>query len=68
MSDRGEPLYRSRPVGPESARFGWCRRFNDFICLSEGNSNTYLIETAEATTLIDDQAYEPTLVCQLLKT
>jgi alkyl sulfatase BDS1-like metallo-beta-lactamase superfamily hydrolase len=53
MSDRGEPLYKSRPVGPESARFGWCRRFNDFICLSEGNSNTYLIETAEGNILVN---------------
>jgi alkyl sulfatase BDS1-like metallo-beta-lactamase superfamily hydrolase len=53
MSSRGEPLYRSRPVAPESARFGWCQRVNDFICLSEGNSNTYLIQTPDGNILVN---------------
>lgn len=53
MHDRGEPLYKSRPVAPEPARSGWCRRFNDFICLSEGNSNTYLIQTPGGNVLVN---------------
>ncbi len=53
MSERGEPLYKSRPTGPEAARFGWCSRFNDFITMSEGNSNTYMIETPEGHVLIN---------------
>ncbi|MDH4017389.1 MAG: MBL fold metallo-hydrolase [Actinomycetota bacterium] len=53
MSTRGEPLYKSRPTGPEAARFGWCSRFNDFISVSEGNSNTYLIETPEGNVLVN---------------
>ena len=53
MSERGEPLYKTRPTGPEAARFGWCSRFNDFITMSEGNSNTYMIETPEGSLLIN---------------
>ena len=53
MSERGEPLYKSRPVGPAPARFGWCRRVNDFISMSEGNSNTYLVETGEGNLLVN---------------
>ena len=53
MTDRGEPLYKSRPVAPAPARFGWCSRVNDFICMSEGNSNTYLIETPEGNMLVN---------------
>ena len=53
MSLRGEPLYKTRPVGPEAARFGWCSRLNDFISMSEGNSNTYLIETPDGNVLIN---------------
>ena len=53
MSRRGEPLYKSRPVGPAPARFGWCSRVNDFICMSEGNSNSYLIETPEGNLLVN---------------
>ncbi|MEM7412077.1 MAG: MBL fold metallo-hydrolase [Myxococcota bacterium] len=53
MSERGEPLYKSRPTGPEAARFGWCTRFNDSVSMSEGNSNTYLIETSEGNVLIN---------------
>ena len=53
MSSRGEPLYKSRPVAPAPARFGWCTRINDFICMSEGFSNTYLIETPEGKVLVN---------------
>lgn len=53
MSNRGEPLYKTRPTGPEAARFGWATRYNDFISMSEGNSNTYLIETPEGNILIN---------------
>jgi alkyl sulfatase BDS1-like metallo-beta-lactamase superfamily hydrolase len=53
MSDRGEPLYKTRPTGPEAARFGWCSRFNEFISMSEGNSNTYMIETPEGNLLVN---------------
>ena len=53
MSDRGEPIYKTRPTGPAAAKFGWARRYNDFISVSEGNSNTYLIETAEGNVLIN---------------
>jgi len=53
MSERGEPLYKTRPIKPESAAFGKCRRYNDFITISEGNSNSYLIETPEGNVLIN---------------
>ncbi|WP_062261781.1 alkyl sulfatase dimerization domain-containing protein [Endozoicomonas arenosclerae] len=39
-----EPIYKSRPVAPEPARLGG-ERINDFIIMSEGFSNCYLIET-----------------------
>lgn len=41
-----EPIYRSRPVEPNPARFGG-ERINDFIVMSEGFSNSYLIQTGE---------------------
>ncbi len=53
MTKRGEPLYKTRPTGPKAARFGWCSRFNDFISMSEGNSNTFLIETPDGNVLIN---------------
>lgn len=40
------PIYKSRPVAPFGAELGG-ERINDFIVLSEGNSNVYLIETSE---------------------
>ncbi len=46
------PLYQSRPVAPHAARFGG-ERINDFIVMSEGCSNTYLLETAEGNILIN---------------
>ncbi|KAA1192483.1 MBL fold metallo-hydrolase [Pseudohalioglobus sediminis] len=48
-----EPLYRQRPVGPEAAAFGRCQRINDFIVMSEGNSNVYLIETPAGNILVN---------------
>lgn len=39
------PIYKHRPVEPNPARLGG-ERINDFIVLSEGFSNAYLIETA----------------------
>lgn len=48
-----EPIYKSRPVAPEAARFGRCERINDFIVMSEGNSNVYLIETEAGNILIN---------------
>lgn len=50
---RGEPLYKSRRVGPAAAEFGRCERINDFICLSEANSNSYLLETSEGNVLVN---------------
>ena len=40
------PIYKTRPVEPNPARFGG-ERINDFIVMSEGFSNSYLIETPE---------------------
>lgn len=41
-----EPIYKSRPVAPNFAALGG-ERINDFIVMSEGFSNCYLIETSE---------------------
>lgn len=41
-----EPLYKSRPVEPNPARFGG-ERINDFIVMSEAFSNAYLIESSQ---------------------
>lgn len=46
------PLYKSRPYAPFSARFGG-ERINDFIVMSEGCSNSYLIETPEGNILVN---------------
>jgi alkyl sulfatase BDS1-like metallo-beta-lactamase superfamily hydrolase len=40
------PIYKSRPVEPNPARFGG-QRINDFVVLSEGFSNCYLLQTPE---------------------
>lgn len=40
------PIYKSRPVEPNPATFGG-ERINEFIIVSEGNSNAYLIQTSE---------------------
>ena len=39
-----EPIYKSRPVEPNPAKYGG-ERINDFVVMSEGFSNCYLIET-----------------------
>ncbi|MDX1733503.1 MAG: alkyl sulfatase dimerization domain-containing protein [Halioglobus sp.] len=41
-----DPIYKTRPVAPNPARFGG-QRINDFVVLSEAFSNAYLIETDE---------------------
>ena len=53
MTTRGEPLYKTRPHAPSGARFGRCERINESICLSEGNSNVYLVQTEEGNILIN---------------
>lgn len=47
-----QPIYKSRPVEPNPARFGG-ERINDFIVLSEAFSNAYLIETPEGNVQIN---------------
>ncbi|MCB1705079.1 MAG: MBL fold metallo-hydrolase [Halioglobus sp.] len=39
-----QPIYKTRPVEPNPARFGG-QRINDFIVMSEGFSNCYLLQT-----------------------
>ena len=49
-----EPLYKTRRIAPAAAEFdNGCARINDFIVLSEGNSNVYLIETPAGGILIN---------------
>ncbi len=40
------PIYTSRPIEPNPARFDSGQRINDFIVLSEAFSNSYLLQTA----------------------
>jgi alkyl sulfatase BDS1-like metallo-beta-lactamase superfamily hydrolase len=40
------PIYKSRPVEPNPARYDSGQRINDFIVLSEAFSNSYLLQTA----------------------
>jgi len=40
------PIYKSRPVEPNPAKFG-TQRINDFIVLCEAFSNSYLLQTPE---------------------
>ena len=47
-----QPIYKSRPVEPNPARFGG-QRINDFIVMSEAFSNAYLIETSEGAVQIN---------------
>ncbi len=47
-----QPIYKTRPVEPNPARFGG-ERINDFIVLSEAFSNAYLIETSEGNVQIN---------------
>lgn len=46
-SRRGEPLYRSRPVEPNPARFDTGQLVNDFIVMTEAFSNAYLLQTPQ---------------------
>ncbi len=39
------PLYKSRPIEPNPARFDSSQRINDFIVLCEAFSNSYLLQT-----------------------
>lgn len=49
-----EPIYKTRRVAPCAAEFDQhCGRVNDFIVMSEGNSNVYLIETSEGGILLN---------------
>lgn len=49
-----DPIYKHRRVGPAAAEFDQgCSRVNDFIVMSEGNSNVFLIETSEGGILIN---------------
>lgn len=48
------PLYKHRRHGPAAAEFDkYCARVNDFIVMTEANSNVYLIETAEGGILVN---------------
>lgn len=47
------PIYRSRPVAPTPANFGRCERINDFVVMSEGFSNVYLLETDGPSVLVN---------------
>lgn len=49
-----EPIYKSRRIAPAAAEFDrHCGRVNDFIVVSEGNSNVYLIETPAGGILVN---------------
>ena len=47
------PIYRSRPVEPTPAKFGRCERINDFVVMSEGFSNVYLLETEGPSVMVN---------------
>ncbi|HBM83868.1 MAG TPA: MBL fold metallo-hydrolase, partial [Halieaceae bacterium] len=48
------PIYKTRRVAPAAAEFDQNhRRVNDFIVMSEGASNVYLIETPEGAILVN---------------
>ena len=46
------PIYKSRPIEPNPAKFGG-QRINDFIVLSEAFSNSYLLQTSEGSIQIN---------------
>lgn len=49
-----EPIYKQRRIAPAAAGFDQhCSRINDFIVVTEANSNVYLIETAEGGILVN---------------
>lgn len=47
-----EPLYRSRPGEPYPAKLG-VQKFNDFVYLSEGLSNCFLLTTGEGRIVVN---------------
>lgn len=55
-----DPIYKHRRIAPAAAEFGnHSRRVNDFIVMSEGCSNVYLIETPAGGILINSgQGFE----------
>lgn len=55
-----EPIYKQRRIAPAAAEFDQhCSRVNDFIVMSEGCSNVYLIETPEGGILLNSgQGFE----------
>lgn len=55
-----EPIYKHRRIAPAAAEFGaHCQRVNEFIVMSEGCSNVYLIETPAGGILINSgQGFE----------
>ena len=46
------PLWKTRPGAPHPARFG-TQAINDFVHLSEGLSNSFLVTTAEGNLVIN---------------
>lgn len=49
-----DPIYKHRRIGPAAAEFDQhCGRINDFIVMTEANSNVYMIETAEGGILLN---------------
>lgn len=49
-----DPIYKHRRFAPASAEFDkQCSRINDFIVMTEANSNVYLIETSEGGILVN---------------
>jgi alkyl sulfatase BDS1-like metallo-beta-lactamase superfamily hydrolase len=49
-----EPIYKNRRIAPAAAAFDQhCGRINDFIVVTEANSNVYLIETPQGGILIN---------------
>lgn len=49
-----DPIYKFRRTGPAAAQFNQhCGRINDFIVMTEANSNVYLIETAQGGILLN---------------
>lgn len=49
-----DPLYKHRRFAPASAAFDRnCSRINNFIVMTEANSNVYLIETSEGGILVN---------------
>ena len=47
-----QPIYKSRPIEPNPARFGG-QRINEYILMSEAFSNAYLVTTSEGAVQIN---------------